>query len=73
MRRDACLRSLADIERRAVFAFVRSLLIVVDESFIGIRHVEKRRPPPVPVRAVALEPEQQVGSAVAATGFPVSR
>jgi hypothetical protein len=33
----------------------------------------RRRPPPVPLRAVALEPEQQVGSAVAATGFPQSR
>ena len=34
--------------------------------------VEKRkRLPPVPLQTVALEPEQQVGSAVAATGLPL--
>ncbi len=34
---------------------------------------ERRRLPPVPSQTVALEPEQQVGSAVAATGFPLLR
>ena len=39
------------------------------------RHVRKieRRLPPVPLRTVALEPEQQVGPAVAATGLPTNR
>jgi hypothetical protein len=46
---------------------------VVDGSIIVDRPEGGRRPPPVPLRAVALEPEQQVGSAVAATGFPMSR
>lgn len=32
--------------------------------------VIKRRLPPVPFQAVALEPEQQVESAAAATGYP---
>ena len=34
---------------------------------------EKRRLPRVPLRTVALEPEQQVGPAVTATGLPTNR
>ena len=34
---------------------------------------KRRRFPPVPSQTVALEPEQQVGSAVAATGLPPKR
>ena len=37
-----------------------------------VRKIE-RRLPPVPLRTVALEPEQQVGPAVAATGLPTNR
>ena len=37
----------------------------------GVR--KRRRLPPVPLQTVALEPEQQVGSAVAATGLPRER
>ena len=33
---------------------------------------KRRRLPPVPLPTVALEPEQQVGSAVVTTGFPLN-
>ena len=70
MMRDAIRRSSADIARRAASACDRCLcigLVTSSHQEIGgasrlCRH-----------RAVALEPEQQVGSAVAATGLPSLR
>ena len=72
---DAALRSAALIDRRDLIAFLRNRSIEVDclpfapKLILNQRLIKRRRLPPVPLPTIALEPEQQVGPAVAAIGL----